>query len=49
MIAVGIAFLALAVTRAGSHALWIAVGAVFVILGVRLVRRASPPPSTPGP
>jgi len=48
MIVVGVAFLALAFTRTGSHALWIAVGAIFVILGVRLSRRTSPPPGAPG-
>jgi O-antigen ligase len=46
--AVGLVFLALAFTRSQSRAVWVAVAAGFVLIGVRRLRRRQPPSGTPG-
>lgn len=48
LFAVGLVFLALAFSRSQSRAVWVAVAAVFVLIGVRRLRGRQPPSGTPG-
>ena len=45
---VGLAWLVLAVSEPPSRALRLALAVVFVLIGVRILRRRQPPPTMPG-